>query len=51
MWALALALGVVVVVLCVAAFIHWASVTGSRGRTTLEMGPESAGEKPRQHAA
>ena len=51
MWALIVALGGIVFLVCVAAFIHGASISGERRRTTLDIGRESLGNARRRDAA
>lgn len=50
-WALMMALGGIVFLVCVAAFIHGASISGGRRRTTLDVGRESLGDARRRDAA
>lgn len=51
MWALMVALGGIVVLVCLAAFIHGASIAGGRRRTTLDLNREDADDTRRQDAA
>lgn len=51
MWALIVALGGIVFLVCVAAFIHGASIAGERHRTTLDIGREGADPACRRDAA
>ncbi len=51
MWALMMALGGIVFLVCVAAFVHGAAMSGERRRTRLDIGRASAGPAHRREAA
>ncbi len=51
MWAWMVALGGILFLVCVTAFIHGASIAGERQRTTRDIGREGADPACRRDAA